>query len=241
MQKVGIIHKGRNVMIGVLRERLKDGIAFHEVFPEVDRINTAKGSSLRVISPQVADTLVTTPDGPWRYVRDGSPFFTNAALAYESKGKPLGRHILLALESTEENEDRLLYVLATGKYRGEKGIALLVPDLTAADFKRVDDCLIRIDVPDSRLVVVRAFPDRGARYYLPYFSTTIPHGTEVGISDPQARYLIKRETSYVGPVVRCVGGVEGMAHARQVSVDYGPSAKLGVLVVIPEKDLPKFA
>lgn len=38
-----------------------------------------------------------------------------------------------------------------------------------------------------------------------------------------------------------VGGVEGMTYSRQVSVDYGPSAKLGVLVVIPEKDLPKFA
>jgi hypothetical protein len=48
-------------------------------------------------------------------------------------------------------------VLPTGQYKGETGIAVVVPDLTAADVKD-DGTVYRIDVDEKRLVDVPEFP-----------------------------------------------------------------------------------
>jgi len=163
-------------------------------------------------------------------VREVFPCPAGEGLAYEKSGTKLGNQIVFA----EEGEPRV--IISTGKYKGEKGIALVVPELTADDIQK-DGKDIVIAVSDTRLVVVPDFPSEDG-WYIPHAETGLPNGKKVDYSD-EARYLYMRDSSYVGlPVRGDVNFYDG--YGRQgVYAGCGPSYGLGVAVEVPEGDAAK--
>ncbi len=215
---------GKPITVCVLR-KFNDRIPLLETPGAVKATNAEYGTNFRLISHRALNHLLTKTSN-WKEVREVFPCVAGEGLAYEKSGTKLGNQIVFA----EEGEPRV--IISTGKYKGEKGIALVVPELTADDIQR-DGKDIVIAVPEARLVVVPDFPSEDG-WHMPHAETGIPNGKEVGHSD-EARYLWRRDSSYVGLPVR-----NGNYGDRQyVVAGYGPSNGLGVAVEVPEGDAAK--
>jgi hypothetical protein len=188
------------------------------VHPLVDRFNGKHGINLKVVSYNVADAA-----------HNGSEIWgrlpicaVDASIAYEGPGKRLGREIVFAAE----NEPRV--VLETGRYQGASDIALIAFGLTSDDFKK-DGTAVQLDISDDRLIAVPDFP-AASGWYKPHGKTGIPCGNEVG-AGPEARWLDRMDTSYVGIVVR----TDLFTH--NVNATVKPSEKkLGVVAEVPENE-----
>lgn len=192
--------------------------------PLVETFNARHGTGLSVISHEVADIALTLGE-TWRSL---PAFAADAAIAYEKPGVKLRGEI----DFPARGRPRIL--LATGKYRGEKDIALVALGLSPADFKK-DGTSSVLDIPENRLVAVPDFPaSRG--WFMPHAGTGVPHGEEVGIR-PDARYLYRiNDSSCVSLLVRHVYDFESR---RVVDTLYGPSDGFGVVVEVPKADVPK--
>jgi hypothetical protein len=219
---------GRKVTVGELRKF--DGIPLLEIPALIKGVNTENGTNFRLIDPLVADFLLNMTKAGNKYlddIGDAFPSPVNLGIGYEKPGVKLSAEIVFSAEG----EPKVL--LPTGRYNGEKGIALVVPELTADDIKREGNEII-IDVPDSRLVVVPNFPTENG-WYIPYAETGIPHGEKVEASD-EARFIFRLSgSSYVGLPVRGYGRVFGGYDMQDVGADCKPSYYLGVAVEIPEE------
>ncbi len=121
-------------------------------------------------------------------------------------------------------------VLATGKYKGERDVALVALGLSALDFKPDGDSIV-LDIHEDRLIVVRDFPGLDG-YYLPHPETGVPQGRQIGpISDSRYLYSLTG-SSYVGLLVR------NFTHSkRYVNAAYRASNRLGVVAEVPEYDV----
>ena len=188
-------YKGKETIVGLLR-RFKDDekLTAIEAHRLIAAINAKFGTNIRLIRPGVADFLFNKTSN-WKEVEEGFPSPTHADIAYEKLGNPLGAEIIYA----PEDEPRL--IVPTGKYKGEKDIALVLMNLTINDFK-LDGNDLLIDVPDSRIVPVRDFPRKNG-WHMPHAETTVPHGDMVEYS-VDARYLRRLDFSYAGALVRGV-------------------------------------
>ncbi len=220
---------GKPITVGVLRKfNDRERIPLLEAPGAVKAVNAEYGTNLRLISHRALNHLLTKTDNR-REIREVFPCPAGEGLTYEKPGTKLGDQIVFA----EEGEPRV--ILSTGKYKGEKGIALVVPELTADDIQK-DGKDIVIAVPDTRLVIVQNFPSEDG-WYMPHEETGIPNGTLVGYSE-EARFLRRRNSSYVGLPVR--GDYNYDDDGRQyVVADYGPSNSRGVAVEVPEGDAAK--
>lgn len=195
-----------------------------DAHPLVEGFNAEHGTDLTVVSHKVADVAQTVGD-TWRSLPD---YVVDASIAYETPGTRLGTEIVFAAE----NEPRV--VLATGKFKGEKDVALVALDVTSADFKK-DGNSIMLDIPESRLVVVPKFPGPDG-WYMPHAETGVPHGRKVDQST-DARYLYRlNDSSYVGLLVR---GGDVYCDGQCVGALCGASDGLGVVVEVPEGDVAK--
>ena len=216
---------GKPITVGVLR-KFNDRIPLLETPGAVKAANAEYGTNLRLISHRVLNHLLTKTNN-WRESREVFPCPAGEGLAYEKAGTKLGNQIVFA----EEGEPRV--ILSTGKYKGEKGIAFVVPELTADDIQK-DGKDIVIAVPDTRLVVVSDFPSEDG-WYMPHEGTGIPSGEKVGYFE-EARYLWRRDSSYVGLPVRSGYGDDDR---RDVGAGFRPSYCLRVAVEVPEGDAAK--
>lgn len=217
-------HQGQTKNIVVLRENGSTELFRAHLL--VEKINAELGTNLTVISPIVADVALSTEN----VARELPCFPVDALIAYEKPDKSLGSEIVFQ----GKGEPRI--VLATGKYKGEKNIALVALGLTSEDFKR-DDNFIFLDIPDSRLIDVREFPIRDGWYML-HHQTCVPHGNEVGMkgdtSHEDARYLDRVEdSSFIGLMVRNGGGWQS------VDADYGATGEFGVVAEVHIKDIER--
>lgn len=217
---------GKPVTVGVLRKfNDRERIPLLETPGAVKAANAEYGTNLRLISHKVLNHLFTKTDNG-REIREVFPCPAGEGLAYEKAGTRLGNQIVFA----EKGEPRV--IISTGKYKGEKGIALVVPELTAEDIQK-DGKDIVIAVPDTRLVVVPDFPSEKG-WYMPHEETGIPSGEKVEYSE-KARHLWRRDSSYVGLPVRG----DYIYYWRGVDAYYGPSYRIGVAVEVPEGDAAK--
>ncbi len=216
---------GKPISVGVLR-KFNDKIPLLETLGIVKATNAEYGTNFRLIRHRVLNHLLTKT-GTRREIRKVFPCPAGEGLAYEKPGTKLGNQIVFA----GENGSRV--IISTGKYKGEKGIALVVPELTADDLQKDGkDLVIAVD---ARLVAVPDFPSEEG-WHMPHEETGIPHGEKVEYSN-EARYLCRRYSSYVGLPVR---DDDNFGNGRLHVYAYcRPSLTLGVAVEVPEGDAAK--
>jgi hypothetical protein len=154
----------------------------------------------------------------------------DASIAYEKPGTKLGEEIVFSLEG----EPRV--VMKTGRYEGEKVVALVTLGLRTKDFKKDGNSVV-LDVFEDRLVPVPNFPATSG-WYMPHNRTGVPHGSEVEES-PDARYLHKWGiSSYVGPLFREVDA-DG-CNLRQYVVAFSKASwKYAVVAEVPGQETAK--
>lgn len=187
-----------------------------DVHPLVENLNTRHETGLKLLDSNAANFM---------FLLNLDPFVVNASIAYERPGTRLGKEIV----STAQGEPRV--VLATGKYEGEKDVALVSLGLRSADFKK-DGTSVVLDIPESRLTPVQDFaPKEG--WYLPHTETGIPHGKEVGYSSDAVCIFKLIHTAYVGLLATGVTG------GRYLFAWYKPSYKSAVVAEVPDADVPK--
>lgn len=161
-----------------------------DAHPLVEAFNIEHRTDLKIISHEVSDVALNVGN-PWSLP---NTLVVDASIAYEKPGKRLGEEIVFAAQ------DEPKVVLATGKYQGEKDVALVALGITSADFKKDVDS-ITLDISDNRLITVPNFPGPDG-WYMPHKQTGVPHGEQVA-SSPDARYLWRfNDSSYVGLLVR---------------------------------------
>ncbi|MDO8554646.1 MAG: hypothetical protein Q7S22_07600 [Candidatus Micrarchaeota archaeon] len=201
-----------------------------EAHPLVDAFNAGHRTNLTVVSHRVADIALTVLE-TWKKLPTGFP--VDALIAYEQPGNKLGREIVFS----SEGEPRV--ILATGKFKGEKDVALVALGVRSADFKK-DGSSIVLDIPDNQLIVVPYFPDSDG-WYMPHAETGVPKGRDAG-QDFDARFLYRLDnSSYVGFLVRDSEygyrrqGVKGGV----VIALHGASVELGVVAEVPDADITK--
>lgn len=227
-------HDGkREIILGIFRH--KDDRQKYDLFDlhmAVKKFNDRHGTSLEMISPGLANNLLIKRNG-WDHPNfwDAvSPFPTNIAIGYETFGKKLESEIVYSCTRGSR------VVLPTGRFMGEKHIALAVLNMRVHDIRRCGESLI-IDVPESRLMAIRGF---GIRHGLLAIDpeTTIPYEkSPVGIPIDNFQY---RKLShhlpygnYVGPLVRSMNRME------TIVLNCPPAESLGILVEVPSGDIGK--
>ncbi len=211
----------------ILRGRNSTGI--FDTHATVESFNAAHGTALRVVPPDVADVALNAGES-WRSLAPCFSFAVDASIAYEKPGTRLGEEIVCSLAG----EPRV--ALATGKYAGEKNIALAAIGLSAKDFRKEGNGIV-LDISDDRLIPIPDFPAQSG-WYTPHDLTGVPHGKEVE-EGPAARYLQRwGNSSYAGLLVREVDA-EGCDLRQYVDANSKASWKRAVVAEVPERDAGK--
>jgi hypothetical protein len=189
--------------------------------PLVEDFNREHGTGLTVVSLNVAYAAISIGI-------EGTPidalcgFPVDASIAYEKHGKRLGKEIVFPVENNGK------VILATGKYKGEKNVALVALGLSPADFKK-DGHSVVLDIHETRLIIVPTFPGKDG-FYMPHKQTGVPHGRKAE-SNPGSKYLVRLyDSSYVGLQV-CLTDTLGIGACNW------PSCTFGVVAEVPEKDI----
>jgi hypothetical protein len=198
-----------------------------DAHPLVEGFNAEHGTNLTVVSHKVADVALTV-GGTWRRM---PVFAVDASIAYEKSGTKLGKEIVFSAQGEPK------IALATGKFKGEKDVALVALGVTSADFKKDGNSFV-LDVPENRLISVPNFPGSDG-WYMPHAETGVPQGRQVGQSS-DARYLYRLDdSSYVGLLVR--NGIYYDYHYNRQGVyaNRRASYRLGVVAEVPDADIAK--
>ncbi len=207
----------------------RDSTSIFDAHQTVEAFNTQHRTNLRVVPHNVADFALNIGD-TWRSLTSSMSFIVDATIAYEKPGTKLGEEIVCSYEGEPK------VVMATGKYKGEKDVALVTLGLSANDFKKEDNSVV-LDISDDRLIVVPNFPAESG-WYMPHNRTGVPHGREVEES-LDARYLSKRDfSSYAGSLARRVCAC-GCNLRQYVVADSKASWKRAVVAEVPEGDTAK--
>lgn len=189
----------------------------------VETFNKENGTGLKVVSHKVAGVALTVGD-TWMSL----PLFpVDTSIAYEKPGTRLDKEIVFSAE----NEPRV--VLATGKFKGERDVALVSLGLTSADFVKDGNSIV-LAIPDNRLILVPNLPGSDGWYML-HEQTGVPHGGRVGASQNTGYLRRLNDSSYLGLLVRF-----GYFNGRQFIYAYcRPSSRFGVVVEVPDADIAK--
>lgn len=224
---------------------------------EVDKFNDEHGTKLRIVPLDLADSFVNAED-IWIGM-DRFTFPVDCAIAYEEPGRKLRKYI----KSPDHIYPKVVF--ATGKYKGERNIALVAHGLTSSDFKLEGETL-RLDISDDRLLPVTQFPEEKEGWYIPDLETGIPHGKRIldlailpkntrqranypqnkrePIMHPKetiestikARFLVRmRQTSYAGLLTFSEFGP--FLNANQPLAERGDYER--VLAEVPDEDVDK--
>lgn len=194
--------------------------------PLVEEFNKRYGLHLKVVSHKAADAALSGGE-TWRSL---PAFPVDAAIAYERPATKMGKEIVFSSMFSKK------VILATGKYEGERDLALVALGLRASDFK-ADGGSIVLEIPDKRLIAVRQFT--GVQGWgMPHAGTGVPCGKERTGSDARYIWGTGYESAYVGLIVR---GIRDLACHRQVvyAASTPEPTSYGVVAEVPERDLKK--
>lgn len=219
---IGLLGESGRRKPGIRRTRA--GNQLFSIPKMVERINEEYGANFRIARYLPLDLLLTLATDLGGAACT-SPFPSGDILAYGEPDAELGKWIVFKAGPISR------VILPAGKYKAEKGVALVVPEVHIDEVKRDGRDTI-IDVPDSRLVLVPDFP-RADGWYLPHRETGIPHGRMVGYS-AGARHLWRLPSPYVYFPVRTMDFYRQYLHAY-----FHPCTPLTVLVEIPPEDVDK--
>jgi len=200
-------------------------VRLFEAHPLVEAFNKEHGTNLTIVSHKVANVALTVGE-TWRSL---PTFPVDAFIAYEKPGTRLGKKIVFSPDGQPK------VVLATGKYKGEKDVALVALGISSADFKK-DGNSITSDIPESRLILVPNFPGPN-RWYMLHAETGVPHGVDVAGGPGTGCLYRLNNSSYAGFLVRSGDNFNGMS--RVINACYGASYRLGMVAEVPEGDVAK--
>jgi len=222
MQTTRVNVNRKPVVVGVLKKFWAPGPLI-EAPSAVREFNREHRINAKLIRPTTAECLLVKTS-KWGEVRSAFPSPVGMIIAYEKPEKKFGSEVVF------ETGGEPRVVIATGRFKGEKNIALVAMDITADDlFKDGNDVIV--SVPKKRIVVVPEFPARDG-WYKPHKSTTIPHGEKIKDSS-SARHLMRADTSYVGfPVCDCSG-----VNVPGLNVGQWPLRGSGIAVEIPKGEM----
>lgn len=184
----------------------------------VDKFNSEYGTNLNIISNKIADIALS---GLWRTL-PGFPVDT--AIAYEKPGTRFGKEVVFSTK----NQSKV--VMATGKYEGEKDIALVALGLNSAYFKKKRNSIL-LEIPETQIIPVSNFPAANG-WYCFHPETGVPCGQKAEARD--IRYLWRENNSYVGLIAR---GINYYDWCDIVWTNCLPSTKLGVVAEVPESEI----
>ncbi len=218
--KVNVQGQPRNLVV----LRGGESTRLFDAHPLVEGFNAEHRTGLSVVSHKVADAALNDRK-TWRSLR---AFPVDASIAYEKPGTELGNEIVSSIGGAPR------VVLATGRFKGERDVALVALGLSAKDFKKDGNSVV-LDISEDRLILVPNFPGPDG-WYLPHEPTGVPHGVEESAS-PDARCLYRSSNSpYVGVLVR---GANGFYDRDYVYALYWASGRFGVVAEVPEADVAK--
>jgi len=194
---------------------------FHKIYPVLDALNAEHGTALRLIDPRFAEEMLKIK---WPQMLRAFPFATNAVMAHEKPGTPLGAEVIFS------HHGKPKYVLPTGKYKGEKDVALVVLGISSADLKR-DTGDIVFDVDTDRIIAVHNFP-AATGYYQKHAETTLPHGEGAEERLLDDIHLSRTDQAYVGSIVRD-------ADAWTLRTSFAPWDRFGMVITGSQEDFDK--
>ncbi len=188
-----------------------------ELLAFADTASRNSGKECRPLDGELADLLLHS--GVRSELLRASPFATRGLIAYEKAGAPLGPDILC------EDHSGVRLVFPTGRYRGERSIALFVPSVRRSDLESDRSGReIFATLDESRIVPIPAFPDSSG-WHATYGGTGIPHGEAV--PESIGRFLSRTINAYVGLVAR---GYSHDGHGKDiVCADFAPWYHLGAV------------
>ncbi len=180
-----------------------------------DEASRNSGKECRPISPELADLLLHS--GVRNDLLRISPFATGALIAYEKAGAPFGNDIVF------EDHSGMRTVMGSGRYKGERSLALFVPSVRAGDFE-CEGKEMFLTADQSRVVPVPAFPEVSG-WHETFRDTAVPHGEP--LSEGNGRYLSRTINPYVGLLAR---GYSHDGHGKaHVCADFAPWYHLGAV------------
>ncbi len=199
----------------------------------IERFNRSKGTSLRLISPAVADRLLLDPD-VCMFLGPSGRFLTDSIVAYPAPGAPLGQTVQF------KSEKEVIFM--HNKVSLPTNTALLLTGLAAADFVVDGTTTVRAD--KQRLSVIRKFP-QSLGYYRAEREPWIPNGVFLGglsasVERKEGVHRIIRAVnpSYIGPMTRDARPEQGDITIMMATPWSSPYS---LVLEIPEKDAAKFA
>jgi hypothetical protein len=223
-----------------------------DAYPDVETFNAAHGTKLTIARHEVVDRLLQDEVIGGMLAITLAPMLVRGLLVHEAPGKPFAAEVASRADASTP-----VIVASTGRYAGESGIALWLPDPVARDFVR-DQRGVVVDVRDDRWVPVRQPPLEAGWYHLDP-KTLVPSGARSDEAPPhvlvvegddrsrelvmgvgsitlvpqperQVRYVIANSAgrAEVGPLVRD-------STSSRVSVGYGLGS-VTALVEIGDED-----
>ncbi len=189
-------HGKKKVALGVMETFDKQRrMPIIDTYRAVKSYNDTNDPKVRVVRPQVADSVLSDQGRDnWLRFLTCFRFPVDCALAYEMPGRGFGEFIVA---NDEKRSRRLL--LPTGRYRGERNMALQIRDLRCSDFSDADAKEVCLNVPDSRLVPITDLPISNGWYRLDR-RRVVPSAEEAGLSD--GRTFTRKKDANVAPIIR---------------------------------------
>ena len=175
-------------------------------FPEAKKLEKENS---RLVGNSFADKLLlegTRDPQLTSFFSSAGRFWTRTVIAYPASNCPFGFEIRLP-------NLPYYYVLNTGDYRGEKGIALLFED-----FDFFEDGRERIYDPRN-IITITDFPQQSGWF----------NAGKVGLPQTHAgeRYIWRTDRERVGPIVRNIGN--NQCSVKDIFMHHRHSEKMNVL------------
>lgn len=237
-------------------------IPLFDLHAMVDRFNQTNGTGIRLARPRVTDALIRTMvprEDIFGEVLERYPHFpTIAAIVYEKAGVRFSAEVVFDYVEFDSKRPRdaghsppgpKIVFTVPPAFRGESGIALVIPELVIADFDKGRN-EVRLQVPEDRIVVVRDFPAQDG-WYVPDPRTGVPQGAkqESRWRSREAKSLSrvggrgslidKEEGAYVGSLASGII-IAWPSGDLCLGAYYAPYSETWVVVEVPEKDIAKF-
>jgi hypothetical protein len=222
--------KGTDRIVGIFRPHKRDNLTPMDCCSEIRGYNAENGTNLRLITHGTAYALLEDMFAGV-FLRECSPFPLGTIVAYEAPGKELGAEVVLEYGKSK----RLVFPAGTYMGSGSKNIALAAYGVTAGDFEQEGN-ETRITVPESRIVALEGFPECSGWCAIDK-ETGMPQQKENG-QKGRPKFIVRSDSAYVGHA--CCGVGDKGNGLSFLFLNFDPGFPTGIVVEVPEADVPKF-
>ncbi|NYZ60753.1 hypothetical protein H0O01_03580 [Candidatus Micrarchaeota archaeon] len=209
----------RGPKLEVLVPSHRKGVPFDEAIKMAEQ-----GRRVLASNERISRALMGSRE--WRSISDAFLCWTGTITGYEQPRRSFGA----AIEYMDPKSGKRWVFPVPKEFRGEEGCILVAehPDYTLENDGR------NVVVQARRVDIVRGFPEYDKVLRLGDARHDIPHGGDNRVSgemDPDARRLVRIDSSWVGPIARNKHEFAGdYSFERDVYLSFPPSTCLGAVV-----------